>query len=171
MTQLVDDWLVLDDHAPFVPLVMTKCNRETGYEAKAVTLAGRRYIICRNQQEAENKNLWTVEQTPDRQAPTRHPADLSQAERDHPRSRVLQLPCARAQEGVGRSHRCARLLSLLARDHCRSRLADRDRDRARRKTLRRAFAPRPVASLALRAAGVAPREPVQRDVPTQSGVT
>jgi hypothetical protein len=45
--------LVLDDPAPFVPLVMTKRNRETDYEAKAVTLAGRRYIVCRNHQEAE----------------------------------------------------------------------------------------------------------------------
>jgi hypothetical protein len=45
--------LVLDDPAPFVPLVMTKRNREIDYEAKAVTLAGRRYIVCRNHQEAE----------------------------------------------------------------------------------------------------------------------
>src|SRR5499425_3158628 len=44
--------LVLDDPAPFVPLVMKKCGKEIDYEAKAVMLAGRRYIVCRNHQEA-----------------------------------------------------------------------------------------------------------------------
>jgi len=44
--------LVLDDPAPFVPLTMTKRGKETDYEAKAVKLAGRRYIVCRNHQEA-----------------------------------------------------------------------------------------------------------------------
>jgi Transposase DDE domain len=43
--------LVLGDSAPFVPLVMTK-RREVDYEAKAVMLAGLRYIVCRNHQEA-----------------------------------------------------------------------------------------------------------------------
>jgi hypothetical protein len=41
--------LVLDDPAPLVPLMIDK----VGYEAKAVTLAGRRYIVCRNHQEAQ----------------------------------------------------------------------------------------------------------------------
>ena len=45
--------LVLDDPAPFVPLVVSKRRKETDYDAKAVTLAGRRYIVCRNHQEAE----------------------------------------------------------------------------------------------------------------------
>ena len=40
--------LVLDDPAPFVPFVLMKERREVDYEAKAVTLAGRRYIVCRN---------------------------------------------------------------------------------------------------------------------------
>jgi transposase len=40
--------LVLDDPAPFVPFVLTKRKKEIDYEAKAVTLAGRRYIVCRN---------------------------------------------------------------------------------------------------------------------------
>ena len=40
--------LVLDDPAPFVPFVLMKPRREVDYEAKAVTLAGRRYIVCRN---------------------------------------------------------------------------------------------------------------------------
>jgi hypothetical protein len=40
--------LVLDDPAPFVPFVLMKSRREVDYEAKAVTLAGRRYIVCRN---------------------------------------------------------------------------------------------------------------------------
>ena len=44
--------LVLDNPAPFVPLVMTKRGKEIDYEAKAVMLAGRRYIVCRNHQEA-----------------------------------------------------------------------------------------------------------------------
>ena len=43
--------LVLDDPAPFVPLAMKKRGKEIDYQAK--TLAGRRYIVCRNHQEAE----------------------------------------------------------------------------------------------------------------------
>ena len=35
------DKLVLDDAAPFAPLVKTKRGKETAYEAKTVTLAGR----------------------------------------------------------------------------------------------------------------------------------
>ena len=34
--------------APFVPFVLMKPRREVDYEAKAVKLAGRRYIVCRN---------------------------------------------------------------------------------------------------------------------------
>jgi Transposase DDE domain len=45
--------LVLDDPAPFVPLAMKKRGKEIDYEAKTVMLAGRRYIVCRNRQEAE----------------------------------------------------------------------------------------------------------------------
>ena len=44
--------LVLEDPAPFVPLVMSKRGKPVDYEAKAVTLAGRRCIVCRNHQEA-----------------------------------------------------------------------------------------------------------------------
>ncbi len=40
--------LVLNDPAPFVPFTLTKRRNEIDYEAKAVTLAGRRYIVCRN---------------------------------------------------------------------------------------------------------------------------
>jgi len=40
--------LVLDDPAPFVPFVLMKHRSEVDYEAKAVKLAGRRYIVCRN---------------------------------------------------------------------------------------------------------------------------
>jgi hypothetical protein len=43
--------LVLDDPAPFVPLVIARRGKDIDYEAKAVTLAGRRYIVCRNQAE------------------------------------------------------------------------------------------------------------------------
>ena len=37
--------LVLDDPAPFIPLVLTKRNRPVEYEARSVILAGRRYIV------------------------------------------------------------------------------------------------------------------------------
>jgi hypothetical protein len=45
--------LVLADCAPFAPLVINKRGKDTDYEAKTVKLAGRRYIVCRNHQEAE----------------------------------------------------------------------------------------------------------------------
>jgi hypothetical protein len=45
--------LVLADPEPLAPLIIAKRGKEIGYEAKAVTLAGRRYIVCRNHQEAE----------------------------------------------------------------------------------------------------------------------
>jgi len=45
--------LVLDDPAPFEPLTMKKRGKQADYEAKTVMLAGRRYIVCRNHQEAE----------------------------------------------------------------------------------------------------------------------
>src|SRR6202035_2584204 len=37
--------LVLDDPAPFIPFVLTKRKKDIEYEAKAVRLAGRRYIV------------------------------------------------------------------------------------------------------------------------------
>ena len=43
--------LVLDDLAPFIPFVLTKRKKDIEYEAKAVRLAGRRYIVCRNREE------------------------------------------------------------------------------------------------------------------------
>jgi hypothetical protein len=45
--------LVLDDPTPLVPLTINKRDKEIDYEAKTVVLAGRRYIVCRNHQEAE----------------------------------------------------------------------------------------------------------------------
>ena len=45
--------LVLDDPAPFVPLTLSRRNQEIDYGAKAVTLAGRRYIVCRNEEQAK----------------------------------------------------------------------------------------------------------------------
>ena len=45
--------LVLNDPAPFVPLTMAKRGKQVDYESKAVMLGGRRYIVCRNHQEAE----------------------------------------------------------------------------------------------------------------------
>ena len=40
--------LVLDDPAPSIPFVLMKPRGDVDYEAKAVTLAGRRYVVCRN---------------------------------------------------------------------------------------------------------------------------
>jgi hypothetical protein len=45
--------LLHNDPAPFVPLVISKRGKQTDYDAKAVTLAGQRYIVCRNHQEAD----------------------------------------------------------------------------------------------------------------------
>ena len=44
--------VVLADTAPCVPLTITKRGHEIDYEAKAVTVGGRRYIFCRNHQQA-----------------------------------------------------------------------------------------------------------------------
>jgi transposase len=44
--------LVVGDPAPFVPFVLTKRKKEIDDEAKVVTLAGRRYVVCRNHQQA-----------------------------------------------------------------------------------------------------------------------
>jgi transposase len=45
--------LVLNDPGPFVSLMISKRGKQIDYQAKAVMLAGRRYIVCRNHQEAE----------------------------------------------------------------------------------------------------------------------
>ena len=50
--KLVRD-VVLADAAPFVPLTIEKRGKDTDYSAKAVMLAGTRYIVCINHQEAE----------------------------------------------------------------------------------------------------------------------
>ena len=51
--KLVRD-LVLADPAPFIPLTIAKRGKEIDYEAKAVMLAGRRYIVCRNREEMKD---------------------------------------------------------------------------------------------------------------------
>src|SRR5512135_311025 len=51
--KLVRD-VVLNEAAPFVPLVIEKRRRDIHYGAKAVELAGQRYIVCVNHQQAEN---------------------------------------------------------------------------------------------------------------------
>ena len=43
--KLVRD-VVLNDAAPFVPLIVEKRGRDTDYSAKAVTLGGVRYIVA-----------------------------------------------------------------------------------------------------------------------------
>ena len=40
--------------APFAPFVLIKPRREVDYEAKTVTLAGRRSIVCRNLDKMNN---------------------------------------------------------------------------------------------------------------------
>jgi hypothetical protein len=45
--------VVLADSVPCGPLTITKRGHEIDYEAKAVTVGGRRYVLCRNHQEAE----------------------------------------------------------------------------------------------------------------------
>ena len=45
--------VVLADSEPCVPLTITRRGHEIDYEAKAVTIGSRRYILCRNHQEAE----------------------------------------------------------------------------------------------------------------------
>jgi hypothetical protein len=45
--------IVLSDPAPFVPLTRTRRRHEIDAGAKAVTLGGRRYIVCRNEAEAK----------------------------------------------------------------------------------------------------------------------
>src|SRR5262249_57630661 len=45
--------LVLDDPAPCVPFTKSKRGKQADFEAKTVTLARRRYIVCRNHREAE----------------------------------------------------------------------------------------------------------------------
>ena len=68
--------------APFVPFVLMKPRREVDYEAKAVKLAGRRYIVCRNLGAGGDARLQTVvdrgADVPHDQEPARDAADLSQ---------------------------------------------------------------------------------------------
>jgi Transposase DDE domain len=45
--------VVLADEAPFVPLFLERAAGETQLFVKEVTVAGRRYIVCRNEAEAE----------------------------------------------------------------------------------------------------------------------
>src|SRR5438552_9123200 len=45
--------LVLADPTPFVPFTISQRGKQADFEAKTVTLAGRRYIVCRDHQEAE----------------------------------------------------------------------------------------------------------------------
>src|SRR5450830_272734 len=59
--------LVLDDPDPFVPLAITKRGKSVNYEAKAVALAGRRYIVCRNHEEAK-KDAGSGQVSPARRA-------------------------------------------------------------------------------------------------------
>jgi hypothetical protein len=49
--------LVLKNTDPFVPLLITRKRGETQLFAKEVTVEGRRYVICRNEAEAEKDRL------------------------------------------------------------------------------------------------------------------
>src|SRR4029077_13233646 len=83
------------------------------------------------------KQLWTVEQTFRTAKHLLTTRPIPQAGRDHPWSRVLQLPRASAADGAGRADCHARPRELLAGDHRRSGFADGNRDRVRRQTLHR----------------------------------
>jgi hypothetical protein len=72
--------------APFVPLVMKKRGNEIGYEAKTGMLAGRRYIVCRNRQEAEKDAA------------------------DRASIRRTGAPSCQGRQGAGRQHRLSPLL-------------------------------------------------------------
>jgi hypothetical protein len=45
--------LVLDDPSPFVPLTVTLRTRRSTTAPRPVLRAGRRYIVCRNEEEAK----------------------------------------------------------------------------------------------------------------------
>ena len=203
--KLVRD-LVLDDPAPFVPLTITKRRKSVDYEAKAVTLAGRRYIVCRNHEEAKKDaaDRAAILAALERQlkkgdkalvgntgyrrflastSEDRFAVDYAKAEEDakfdgvfvlrtntdlapldamlcykqltmveqtfrtakslfanHSRSRVLQLPRSRPEEGVGGAHRRPRSQGLMAGYPRRPRLAHRDQGRAGRQMLSAALA-------------------------------
>ena len=49
--------VVLKNKDPFVPLLIERKRGETQLFAKAVTVEGRRYIVCRNEAEAEKDRL------------------------------------------------------------------------------------------------------------------
>ena len=112
--------LVLDDPAPFVPLALTKRGKEIDYEAKTVTLAGRRYIVCRNQQEAE-----------------KDAADRA--------SIVAALRAAARQGRQGARRQCR--LSPLPQDDQREALCDRSRQDRGGEEVRRIFVLRTNADL------------------------
>ena len=90
-----------------------------------------------------------------------HPPDLPQAGRDHPCSRVLQLPRATAEDAAGRAHCRARPRELLAGDHRRSGFARKPRSSTTANTSssarRRAPPPLSPASNRCRAAADHPR--------------
>ena len=100
---------------------------------------------------------------PHLEEPVRHAPDLSQTRRDHSRPRLVQLPRPGAEKGAGGPHRQRRQAGRRRRAEGGSWpeiLADLDsltetevEQDGKRFLLR--SAPRPAASLALRAAGVA----------------
>ena len=92
--------LVLDDPAPFVPLAVKKRGKEIDYQAKTVTLAGRRYIVCRK--------------------PSGGGEGCRRPDRD--RRRAGAAAC-QGRQGVGQQHR----LSALPEDDQRRALRDRSR--------------------------------------------
>ena len=92
--------LVLDDPAPFVPLVMSKRGKQVDYEAKAVMLAGRRYIVCRNRS-----------------------GGTKGRRRSHLDPRCVGTSARQGRQSSRRQHR----LSPLSQDHQRRALRDRRR--------------------------------------------
>src|SRR5262245_4552068 len=103
--------LVLDDPAPFVPFTMSKRGKQADFAAKTVMLAGRRYIVCRNHQEAEKG-----------------------CRRSRLDPRRAGAAARQGRQGAGRQHR----LSPLPEDNQRRSL--RDRSPIRSRTIRNSTA-------------------------------
>ena len=123
--------LVLEDCAPFLPLTMKKRGKEADYEAKTVMLAGRRYIVCRNHQQAQKDAA-------DRASIV---AALERQLAKGDKALVGNTGYRRYLKTISDDHFAIdpEPLWFLVGDHRRFGFADRDRNRAGRQALRRPF--------------------------------
>jgi hypothetical protein len=175
--------VVLVDDAPFVPLIVEKRKKQTEYGAKAVRLSQQRYIVCVNHRRcrrdaAERHSVLERQLKKGDKALvpplSRHPRRWAFRHRPRQGRRFDGLFIAahqhRSQPAPGDAplqcrargaHRSSQARGERpaprrpARDPRRSRLAYREPDRTGWKALPRSRPPRPAASLAPCAAGVA----------------